>query len=251
MSKEMIVPYFIGQQEFKGFFAFPDHLAGHSKFPCVLVVHAWMGQDEFAREKARELAQLGLIGFAVDLYGNGQVATGPEEAKQLMNPLFFDRAELQKRINGAVDFVATHPSVDAQKIGAIGFCFGGLTVIELLRSGAAIRGAVSFHAGFSSFKEGQKAKTVPLASNIKGSLLILHGYEDPSVSLQDILNLQKDLTEGRVDWQMNTYSRTAHSFTDPKANHPEAGMVYNPLTTQRAWEAMRYFFSEIFKQHLP
>lgn len=106
------------------------------KLPGILVVHAWRGQDDFARDKAKELAKLGYVGFAVDLYGNGQVAENDDQAAALMKPLFIDRTELRKRILAAFSELQKHPAVDPHQVGAIGFCFGGLTVIELLRSWA-------------------------------------------------------------------------------------------------------------------
>ena len=243
------VYYQVDGMNFKGYWAFPT-FEGEvpGKLPVVIVAHAWMGQDHFAREKAQELAQLGYIGFAADVYGDGVTASNDEEAQKLMIPLFENRALLQKRIRGAFDTVCHHPDVDPKKVGVIGFCFGGLTAIELLRSGADVKGAVSFHGVLGTRMESIEAKTVPIAKSIKGSLLILHGHEDPLVSSQDIDNMQRELSEEGVDWQMNIYSHTSHAFTNPEARDKQHGLMFHPRNSKRAWDAMRYFLSECFGQ---
>lgn len=242
--KQQAELYQIDGKTFKGFWAFP---AGEvQKRPAIIVAHAWMGQDQFARHKAEALAELGYIGFAADVYGEGRTATNAEEAQQLMIPLFENRALLQKRIQAAYDTVRKHPAVDATNIGGIGFCFGGLTIIELLRSGADIKGAVSFHGVLGSKMGPIQAKTVPIAQGIKGSLLVLHGHEDPLVSPQDINAFQREFTDANVDWQMNIYSHTSHAFTNPAAHDRENGLIYQPRSSERAWWAMIHFFSERF-----
>jgi dienelactone hydrolase len=205
-----------------------------------------MGRNAFVCEKAQELAKLGYIGFAVDLYGEGRVAQNGEEAGALMKPLFMDRQLLQKRIFGAMQALVQQPEVDAGKVGAIGFCFGGLTVIELLRSGADVKGVVSFHGILGSQKEGNNVKTASIAKSIKGSLLVLHGYHDPYVPVDNVLHLQKEMTDANVDWQFNTYGNAGHSFTNPEENDKKGGKFYEPKTCDRAWLAMKIFFEEIF-----
>lgn len=229
---------------FKGYLARPN--ITQTKLPAVLVVHTWRGQDDFARKKAEELAALGYIGFAVDMYGNATQVDNNEEALQLMLPLFLDRKLLRDRINTAFNTLTALPDVDREAIGAIGFCFGGLTVIELLRSGASIKGAVSFHGLLGNTLDKYKAPHVANSENMKGSLLILHGYNDPLVSEQDIHNIQKELTHANIDWQMNIYGQAFHAFTNPQANETELGLIYNRTAATRAWQAMVNFFSEIF-----
>lgn len=247
MKKEKTI-YQIDGKSFHGYWAIPkSEDAGVQQRPAILVAHAWFGQDAIARRRADELAELGYIAFAADLYGEGKTASNPEEARDLMLPLFQNRSLLQKRINAALDHVKNHPGVDPSRIGAIGFCFGGLTVIELLRSGADVQGVVSFHGVLGDRMGDIQAKTVPIANHIKSSLLILHGNEDPLVSLNDILTIQKELTESQVDWQMNFYSHTSHAFTNPEAHDKSHGMAYSPLSAERAWWAMLHFFSEKFK----
>lgn len=245
--KHQTVSYQIDGQPYSGYWALPSGEDPKvQRRPAIIIAHAWMGQDQFARQKADALAELGYIGFAADLYGEGKRPSNPEEAEKLMLPLFQDRALLQKRIRAAFDVVQKHPGVDPSNIGAIGFCFGGLTVIELLRSGAPVKGVVSFHGVLGNKMKSVQAKTVPIAKSIKGSLLILHGYEDPLVSLEDIVNMQKELSEAKVDWQMNIYSHTSHAFTNPAAHDKEHGLAFQPLSSERAWWSMIHFFSERF-----
>ncbi len=239
--------YEIDGKIFKGLWGFPTEGQGYGKYPAVIVAHTWMGQDRFAHTKVEELVKLGYIAFAADLYGEGRTAANPEEAKGLMIPLFEDRALLQKRIRAAFDVVRHHPAVDPTKVGAIGFCLGGLTVIELLRSGAEVAGVVSFHGVLGAKMGSLQARTVPIAPSIKGSLLVLHGHEDPLVSQQDILDFQKEFTEAKVDWQMNIYSHTSHAFTNPEAHDIPHGLIFQPLSSHRAWDAMCYFFRECFE----
>lgn len=213
--------------------------------PCVLVAHAWRGQDDFARDKAAKLAELGYVGVALDIYGGACTAQTNEEAAELMMPLFFDRYELQKRMKAAFTTAKSLPLVESKAIGGIGFCFGGLAIIELLRSGADVRGVVSFHAVLGNEKEGKKAKTVPIAKGIQGSLLMLHGADDPLVTSEDIEHTQHEFEEAGVDWQMHIYGHTLHAFSVPQANDYPLGLVYNPRAEKRSWQSMKNFFSEI------
>ncbi len=242
MRNEKVI-YEIDGLPFEGYWSFPKN---QEKRPAVIVAHAWMGQDDFARQKADEIASLGYVGFAVDLYGKGKIAKNPSEAQELMIPLFFDRVLLQRRICSALRLVQQHPLVDSYKVGAIGFCFGGLSVIELLRSGIDVKAVVAFHAVLGNALRGKVAKTVPIAQAIEGSLLVLHGHDDPLVSEQDIQHFQTEFTKAKVDWQMNIYSHTTHAFTNPAAHDQEHGLYFQPKSAARAWSAMVQFFDEMF-----
>lgn len=236
-----IITYTCDGETFKGFLAIP---AIDKKVPGIVVAHAWKGLDEFARKKAIALAELGYAALAADVYGNGAVAESDEEAAALMLPLFLDRLLLQRRIRVAYDALCNNPLVDNEKIGAIGFCFGGLTAIELFRSGAPLRGTVSFHAILGNKIGQEKAKTTSIASGIDGKLLILHGHDDPLISAEDISAIQKELTESKIDWQMVIYGNTSHAFTNPEAHDTKHGLIYNADADRRSWRAMRNFFEE-------
>lgn len=236
------ISYSIGNVDLKGYFVYQNKF--QEKRPAVIVAHAWYGQDLFARNKAHALAELGYVGFAADVYG--EIAHNDDEAIALMGPLFLKRSLLLERIKAGYQQVASHPMVDPKRIGGIGFCFGGLTIIELFRSGVPLRGVVSFHGALGDERGNVKAETLPIAENIKGSILILHGHDDPLVSQQALSSIQEELTKAKIDWQLHIYGNTSHAFTNPEANNRQMGLIYNEKADKRSWESMRNFFDEIF-----
>lgn len=220
----------------EGYLALPEKLAG--KRPAVIVVHDWSGKNEFACNKADKLAELGYIGFALDMYGKGKLGQTNEEKTALMNPLASDRAALQQRILAAVETVTNMPEVDASKIAAIGFCFGGLCVLDLARTGADIRGVVSFHGLLGA------ADNIP-SPKIKAKVLVLHGYDDPMCKPEAVIEFATEMSNAKADWQINMYGNTLHAFTNPLANDPDFGTVYDKNADMRSWVAMTEFFKEI------
>jgi dienelactone hydrolase len=237
--KEQTVIYTDENVSCEGFLVYDDSVK--TPQPIVLVAHAWRGQDDFARNKAKELAKLGYAAFAIDMFGNKKNSSSDQESAELIKPFFKDRALLQRRVFAGFDTVYNLPFIDKSRIGAIGFCFGGLTVLELLRSGKPVKAIVSFHGALSSVG----AKQVPIAQNIQGSALILHGFDDPLVTPDDVLHVQTELNNAGVKWQMNIYGHTAHAFTNPIAKDPSAGMIYNEKIAKRSWNEMKVFFEEI------
>jgi dienelactone hydrolase len=238
--------YSVDGTVYHGYMAY-DEVDSGKKLPGVLVAHAWRGQDEFARDKAKALARLGYVGFAIDLYGDGQSAESDAEAAALMKPLFIERKELRKRVVGAYKVLQDHAAVDEHKIGAIGFCFGGLAAIELLRSGVDLRGGVvSFHGVLGSHLGALRAELEPSNLPLNGALLLLHGYKDPLVSLEDLENIQKEFTDANVDWQLHIYGRASHAFTNPDAHDEGSGLIYNAGAERRSLKAMENFFAEQF-----
>jgi len=207
--------------------------------PVVLVAHAWGGRDEFAIQKARALAQLGYVGFAIDLYGKGILGTSKEENRSLMQPFLEDRLLLQARMDASVAAASKLPQSDATQVSAIGFCFGGLCVLDLARSGADVKAVVSFHGLFSPPENLATKK-------IKARVLVLHGYEDPMATPDAMVGLADELTNLQADWQIHAYGNTMHSFTNPAANEPDFGTVYHPLSDNRAWRSMTDFLQDSF-----
>ncbi|WP_031433127.1 dienelactone hydrolase family protein [Methylomarinum vadi] len=231
------VGYLDGDVLLEGYFAYDD--SSEEKRPAVLISHAWGGRDEFVAAKARKLAELGYLGFALDMYGKGVSGSGPEENAILMRPFMEDRAKLQRRINAALYAVKLMPWVDDRKIAAIGFCFGGLCVLDLARSGADIAGVVSFHGLLGAPDNIDKPQ-------IKGKVLVLHGHDDPMAPPEQVAALQQELTASGADWQVHVYGNTMHAFTNPVANDPGFGTVYQPLADNRSWQSMRNFLAEVF-----
>lgn len=246
MIKSETITYEVGEHTFEGYLAYD--VAQTAPRPGIIIAHAWKGHDPFVRQKAEEIASLGYVGFAADVYGQGVLAQDNNEAAALMAPLFADRSELQSRINAAYDVVCKHEKIDTNKIAAMGYCFGGLTVLELLRSGTNIRGAVSFHGLLGDQMGDIIAKHPDNPSSLEGSMLFFHGHDDPFVSQEDILKVQTELTNAGVDWQMHIYGNTSHAFTNPQANDTDLGLIYNPIAEKRAWKSMQNFFEEIFNR---
>lgn len=214
--------------------------------PSILLIHAWKGQDNFIKEKAEAYAKLGYVTMAVDLYGEGKTAKNDEEAFNLMLPLFMDRNLLRKRILAAYETFIQQKLVNKKFIGAIGYCFGGLTAIELIRSGVDVK-AISIH-GLLGYKIGEHiAPPGKNADLLKGSLLILHGHDDPLVSKEDLQSIQNEFTDAKIDWQLHIYSNTKHAFTNPEATNSEGALSYNPVANERAWKASKNYFEEKLK----
>jgi len=231
------VGYLDGGVLLEAFFAFDDSFDGRR--PAVLISHAWGGRDEFVAEKAKKVAELGYVGFALDMYGKGILGSSPEENSALMQPFMADRGLLQKRINAALYASRLLPWVDDSKIAAIGFCFGGLCVLDLARSGADVKGVVSFH-GLLGAPESLPNKP------IQAKVLALHGHDDPMGTVEQVQAFEQEMTDAGVDWQLHAYGHTMHAFTNPKANDPAFGTVYQANADKRSWLAMKSFLEEVF-----
>lgn len=234
--KTQYIEYHDDHTVLEGYYVYDDKTAG--KRPAVLVAHDWSGRNDFARQKAEKLAALGYAAFALDMYGKGILGGTVEERTALIQPFFADRALLRKRVTAALNTVKKLEQVDQARIGAIGFCFGGMCVLDLARSGADIRGVVSFHGIFAA------PENLPNAA-IKAKVLALHGHDDPMVPPEQVLALETELTKAKVDWQIHVYGNTMHAFSNPAANDPKLGTVYNPVAEKRSWQAMKDFFNEV------
>ncbi len=233
------VEYRHGDTVLEGYLAYDDATKGDR--PGVLVVHAWMGLDDHARDSARKLAKLGYTALAVDMYGKGIRPTGPQEAGAQASIYKKDRRLMRDRVLAGFEFLRAQPGVNAGRIAAIGYCFGGTTVLELARSGALLRGVVSFHGGLDA----------PLASDapgIRSEVLVLHGAEDPHAPMTEVRAFEDEMRAVAADWQVVLYSGAVHSFTDPDAgNDPSKGAAYDPRAAKRSWEAMKNFLREVLK----
>jgi dienelactone hydrolase len=222
----------------RGFIAYDDQVP--QPRPCVMVAHDWGGRGDAACNKARQLASLGYVGFAIDMYGQAQLGHDKVQRRALMTPLVQNRNRLEARILAAYHFLRQLPQVDENKIAAIGYCFGGLCVLDLARSGVPIQGVVSFHGLLSAPDD---AAYTPFQSKV----LVLHGYDDPLVPPQQIEQFAQEMTERQVDWQIHLYGLTAHSFTNPEANDNEMGLHYNERADHRSWESTLLFLKEALK----
>ncbi len=205
--------------------------------PGVLVSHAWRGRSEFEEGKAEQLAELGYVGFALDLYGKGVLGNSPEENSALMQPLLDDRETLQRRMHLALQQLRGQEEVDSNRIAAIGFCFGGLCVLDLARTGAEIAGVASFHGLF-----GAPGNT--RGNRIACKVLAMHGWDDPMATPDQVVALAEELTGMGADWQLHAYGNTMHAFTHPSAADPGNGLKYDANADRRSWLALTNFLDE-------
>lgn len=208
--------------------------------PAVLVAHDWAGRGASICNKARQLASIGYVGFALDMYGNAEIGRDKVHRRALMAPLMQDRQKLVRRISAAFNVLVQLPQVDNNKIAAIGYCFGGLCALDLARSGANVKAVVSFHGLLSA------PENLP-NTDIDAKVLILHGYDDPLVQPDQIQQFATEMTERKADWQIHLYGLTAHSFTNPEANDPEMGLHYNEQSDHRSWSSTLFFLQERFE----
>jgi len=233
------IKYAHGETELEGTLAYDD--AWYSKRPGVLVIHEWKGLGEYAKWRAEELVKLGYIAFALDMYGKGLFAEDHEEAARLSGIYRKDRALMRERARVGLEVLKQHPITDVERLAAIGYCFGGTTVLELARSGVDLRGVVSFHGGLSNPNPEDSRK-------IRGKVLVLHGAEDPFVDKEQVDAFQEEMRAAQVDWQLVLYSGAVHAFTVPQAgDDPSRGVAYHPQADRRSWEAMKTFLLEIFE----
>jgi len=233
--------YTDGTTEFEGFLAF-DGPISHRR-PGVLVFHQWSGEGEFERSKAQLLADQGYVALAVDMYGAGKRGKTPAENGALMTPLVEDRAMLRVRIEAALAHLRRQPNVDADRIGAIGFCFGGLCAYDLARYGVAgVRGVVGFHGLFGAPPAGKVAR----AERMRTKVLACHGWNDPMAKPDAVNAFAREMHDHGCDWQLHAFGGCGHAFTNPAAQDPKGGMQYNPLADERGFHMMRDHLAEVF-----
>jgi dienelactone hydrolase len=236
--KSETVEYKEGDTVLEGYVAYDDSIM--NRRPGVLIVHQWKGLGDYEKKRAEMLAKLGYVAFAADIYGKGVRPKETSEAGALAGKYKNDRALLRKRVNAGLAQLKKTRSVDAQNLAAIGYCFGGTTVLELARSGAEVDGVVSFHGGLST-------PSAEDAKNIKGKVLALHGADDPHVPPAEVQGFEDEMREAKVDWQLVAYGNAVHSFTHWDAGSDNSkGSAYNEKADQRSWQAMKLFFEELF-----
>ncbi len=229
------VEYKHGDTVLVGYLAYDSAIEG--KRPGVLVVHEWWGNNAYSKRRAKELAGLGYIAFALDMYGKGVIAKDAKEAGALTRTYRNDRRLMRERANAGLE----HELTDTKRMAAIGYCFGGTAVLELARSGAPLAGFVSFHGGLDTPDPGD-------TENIKGKVLVLHGGDDPNVPTELMAAFQDEMRRAGVDWQVYIYGGAVHSFSNPDSgNDKSRGVAYDEKADKRSWEAMKIFFAEIFK----
>ena len=233
------IEYKEGKTVLEGYLAYDDAVQG--KRPAVLVVHDWMGPSAFTQDRAEQLAKMGYIALAADIYGKGASPKDAKGAMALVQVYKGNRPLMRARAKAALDTLLKQPQTDPARVAAIGYCFGGTTVLELARSGAPLAGVVTFHGGLDT-------PTPQDAKNIKGKVLALHGADDPFVTPDQVTAFEKEMRDAGVDWQLIKYSGAVHAFAVPTAGSDNSkGAAYNPTAARRSWQAMKDFFAEIFQ----
>jgi dienelactone hydrolase len=231
------VPYKHGDVQLEGWVYYDD--AAKGKRPGVLVVHEWYGLGDYAKRRAEMLAKLGYVAFAADMYGKGVYAKTHEEAGKLAGAVRGDRTLMRGRAMAAVDQLKAQPGVDAARLAAIGYCFGGTTVLELGRMGAPLKGVASFHGSLDTPLPAQKGA-------VKAKVLVLHGADDKHVGPQ-VPAFEDEMRQAGADWQLVAYGGAVHSFTVKEAgDDPSKGMAYHADADRRSWKALLDFFQELF-----
>jgi dienelactone hydrolase len=234
--KTETVEYKDGATVLEGYIAYDP---ARAKAPGVLVVHEWYGLGPYTKRRAEQLAGLGYVAFAADIYAKGVRATDNKQAGELAGKYKNDRALMRSRARAGLEALKARKEVNSDKLAAIGYCFGGTTVLELARSGAPVSGTVSFHGGLDT-------PTPADAKNIKGKVLVLHGADDPFVPAKDVAAFEDEMRLAGVDWQLVKYAKAVHSFTNPDSgNDPKKGAAYNLDADRRSWEAMKDFLAEV------
>lgn len=228
------VPYTEGDDAFDAHVVSPEGAGPH---PAVLVCHAFGGRDDFAEDEARKLAELGYVGAAIDVYGVGERGTDRASSQALMKPLIEDPPKLRRRLAAAYQAVRTLDTVDPDRMGAIGFCFGGLCAILTARMGLRLRGVVSFHG---LLKIGEK-----LDEKVHARILVEHGQDDPMVPPSQVGGFAEEMQRLNAEWQLHAYPGVMHSFTNPKANDPDFGTVYDADADRRSRIDMVRFFEDV------
>jgi dienelactone hydrolase len=237
--KTETVEYKHGDTVMEGVMVYDD--ADSAPRRAVLVVHEWWGLNDYAKKRAEQLAQMGYVAFAVDMYGKGVRAKDVAECQKLSGALKADRPTMRGRINAALSYLKTRKEVDPKKIACMGYCFGGTVSLELARSGAEVAGVISFHGALSTPNPDD-------AKNIKCRLLVCHGANDPFVPPDEVNAFMEEMKKAKVDCQFVAYVGAVHTFTNPAAgNDPSKGAAYDEKADKRSWEAMKDFFGEIFR----
>lgn len=213
--------------------------------PGILVVHEWMGLGDYTKRRAKQLAELGYVALAADMYGKGVYAKDHEEAAKLSGALQSDREAMRGRILAALEVLKSFPRVDASRVGAIGYCFGGMTVLELARSGADVDAVVSFHAPLQTPSPAQPGA-------IKAKILVCHGAEDPHVTQEQVKAFEQEMRQAVADYRLIQFPGAVHSFTVPEAGDDSStGVAYHQEADRRSWEAMVQLFNAVFARSAP
>jgi len=232
------VEYQHGDVALEGYIAYDDSIEG--KRPGVIVAHEWTGLNDYSKSRAEQLAALGYVGFAIDMYGKGIQAKDHEEAKKYSGLHRSDRNFMRGRAKAALDTLKANPLVDTSKIAAIGYCFGGTTALEMARAGFDLKGVASFHGALDTPMFAQPG-------DIKAKILVLQGGAD-TFTLNGLPGFEDEMRKADADWKVVKFEGAVHSFTVPAAgNDPSKGRAYHADADKQSWEILKEFLRDVFK----
>ena len=239
--KEEIVSYKLDSSSRTNFVVYDEKIEG--KRPAVLVIHEWWGLNDYAKMRARELAKLGYIAMAVDMYGDGKMGDDPDAAGKLATP-FYMKPEIAKPIfDAALEKLKGFSQTDATKVAAIGYCFGGAQVINLAKMGEDLKGVVSFH--------GNLAVMSPNKDLLKAQVLVCHGGADPFVPQTEVDLFKKQMDSVGAKYTFRVYEGATHAFTNPNATAMgekfKMPIKYDAAADSASWKDMKDFFQQIFQ----
>ncbi|HET6425366.1 MAG TPA: dienelactone hydrolase family protein [Planctomycetaceae bacterium] len=237
--KTKSITYKDGDQECVGFLAWND--SASEKSPGVLVVHEWWGLNDYARDRAKQLAELGYVAFACDMYGDGKVTEHPKDAQAMATETRRNVAAWRKRAQAGLAVLKAQPTVKMDKIAAMGYCFGGSTALQLAYSGEKLEAVATFHAALP-------APTAEEAKQIRARILVCHGADDSFIPPAAVTSFKKALDDAAVVNQVVSYPGAVHSFTVPDADkHNIPGMKYNKTADEESWKQMKQLFAEMLQ----
>ncbi len=236
--KTKAVTYKDGDVTLKGTMAWDDSIKG--KRPGILVVHEWWGLDDYARGRAKQLAAAGYVAFALDMYGVGKITKHADQAGKWAKQINSNIDGWVRRAQAGLDVLKADANVDGSKTAAIGYCFGGSTVMQMAYGGVDVRAVASFHGSLPPAPES--------VTSVNPRVFVAHGRDDPFIPADRITAFKAGLDRAKADWEMAVYSGTRHSFTNPEADtRGMDALKYNPRADKRSWAAMMSMFDEVFE----
>jgi dienelactone hydrolase len=240
---EQEVIYTSDSTTLKGFLVYDNNIKG--KRPGVLVVHEWWGLNDYARKRARMLAELGFTALALDMYGDGKTADHPEDAQKFAGAIFNNVKMGEERFLAAYDFLKDQETVDPNNIAAVGYCFGGAVVLHMARIGMDLKAVASFHGGIQAITPAEEGK-------VNAFVLVCNGADDPFTTQEQIDAFKKEMDSAKVQYKFVNYPGAVHSFTNPAADSVgkkfNMPLAYNEKADKESWQEMQKVFNKVFRK---
>ena len=235
------IDYRVGDNIHQAYLANDDSVSGPK--PGIIIVHEWWGVNDYIVDRTHQLAELGYVALAIDMFGNGKTAENPDEAGELMNGVLGDMETGTAALRAGYEVLLEQPSVDEEKTAAVGYCFGGAMVLHMARIGLPLAAVASFHGALGSFHQAQPG-------SISARILVCHGEADSMVTMDDVAGFRAEMDAARANYEVKLYADAKHGFTSREAdvNGSKYGIDvgYNAAADQASWQAMQSMFDEVF-----